>query len=49
MREAFASHLDQVMAFRYSAGKKGLLSGKIKISSAQGAKSIPIKYTEDFG
>lgn len=49
MRETFASQPDQVMAFRYSAGKKGLLSGKIKISSAQGAKSIPVKYTEDVG
>jgi len=38
-REAFASRPDQVMVFRYTAGKKGALSGKIQLSSAQGAKS----------
>ncbi len=39
-REAFASQPDQVMVFRYTAGKEGMLSGQIQISSAQGAKSI---------
>ncbi len=47
-REAFASHPDQVMVFRYSSGEKGLLSGKIKISSAQGAKSIAAKNILKF-
>ena len=36
-REAFASHPDQVLAFRYSADKPGALSGKIALASAQGA------------
>ncbi len=36
-REAFASHPDQVMVFRYAAGKKGTLSGSVSLSSAQGA------------
>lgn len=39
-REAFASYPDQVMVFRYTAGKKGMLSGRIQISSAQGAASV---------
>lgn len=39
-REAFASHPDQVLVFRYSANKKGTLSGKISLSSAQGAISV---------
>jgi len=38
-REAFASHPDQVMVFRYTAGKKSALSGKIQMNSAQGATS----------
>ncbi|NLR59476.1 glycosyl hydrolase [Chitinophaga polysaccharea] len=38
-REAFASHPDQVMVFRYTASKKGALSGKISMQSAQGAIS----------
>jgi hypothetical protein len=38
-REAFASHADQVMVFNYTASKKGVLSGKISLSSAQKAKS----------
>lgn len=37
--EAFASHPDQVMVFQYTAGKKGALSGKIRMNSAQGATS----------
>jgi Trehalose and maltose hydrolases (possible phosphorylases) len=39
-REAFASHPDQVMLFRYGADKKGELSGKISLTSAQGAAII---------
>ncbi|NQX40848.1 alpha-L-fucosidase 2 [Pedobacter steynii] len=39
-REAFASYPDQVMVFRYTASKKGALTGKIAIQSAQGALSI---------
>ena len=42
-REAFASYPDQVMAFNYSAGKKGAFSGRISLTSAQGAT---IKATE---
>jgi len=38
-REAFASYPDQVMVFRYTASKKGSLSGKISLHSAQGAKT----------
>jgi alpha-L-fucosidase 2 len=36
-REAFASHPDQVLAFRYTADKSAALSGKISLKSAQGA------------
>lgn len=36
-REAFASHPDQVMVFRYEASKKGALSGTINMTSGQGA------------
>ena len=39
-REAFASYPDQSLVFRYTAGKNGTLTGKISLSSAQGAKSI---------
>jgi alpha-L-fucosidase 2 len=39
-REAFASHPDQVIVFRYSASKRGALSGKISMQSAQGAVSV---------
>lgn len=35
-REAFASRPDQVMVFRYTAGKKAKLSGSISLWSAQG-------------
>lgn len=38
-REAFASHPDQVMVFKYTSGKKKSLSGKISLTSAQGAVS----------
>ena len=36
-REAFASHPDQVLAFRYEADKPASLSGRIQLKSAQGA------------
>ncbi len=39
IREGFASHPDQVMVFHYSASKKGALSGKISLTSGQGANS----------
>lgn len=47
-REAFASYPDQVMVFRYTAGKKKLLFGKIQIISAQGAKSSAVENTLSF-
>ncbi|MCX6219792.1 MAG: glycoside hydrolase family 95 protein [Bacteroidia bacterium] len=36
-REAFASYPDQVMVFNYTSKKKNALSGKISLTSAQGA------------
>lgn len=39
-REAFASHPDQAIVFRYTASRKGALSGKICMQSAQGAVSV---------
>jgi alpha-L-fucosidase 2 len=36
---AFASHPDQVMVFRYAAGKPGALSGRIALHSGQEAKT----------
>jgi alpha-L-fucosidase 2 len=48
LREAFASRPDQVMVFRYTASKKGALSGKIELSSAQGAKSVAGKNILKF-
>ncbi len=40
-REAFASRPDQVMVFRYTAGKNGALSGRLRLVSGQpGAKTI---------
>ena len=36
-REAFASHPDQVMVFRYTASKPGSLSGTIRLKSGQSA------------
>jgi alpha-L-fucosidase 2 len=36
-REAFASHPDQVMVFRYTASRPGALSGKIGLRSGQKA------------
>lgn len=47
-REAFASQPDQVMVFRYTANMKGALSGKIQISSAQGAESFVEKNILKF-
>ena len=38
-REAFASYPDQVMVFKYTSEKSKALSGKISLSSAQGAAS----------
>ncbi|MBV5314049.1 MAG: glycoside hydrolase N-terminal domain-containing protein [Prolixibacteraceae bacterium] len=38
-REAFASYPDQVMVFSYTSGKKKSISGKIALTSAQGAVS----------
>lgn len=38
-REAFASYPDQVMVFNYTSGKGKVLSGKISLTSAQGANS----------
>jgi len=38
-REAFASHPDQVMVFRYTASKPGTLSGRISLKSGQKAKT----------
>lgn len=39
-REAFASFPSQVMVFKYSASKKSMLSGRISLQSAQGAKTL---------
>ena len=39
-REAFASYPDQVMVFNYTSEKKKALSGKILLTSAQGATCI---------
>ncbi len=39
-REAFASYPDQVMVFRYTASKKGALTGKVSMLSGQGAVSV---------
>lgn len=36
-REAFATYPDQLLLFKYTANKKGALSGKISMRSAQGA------------
>ncbi len=39
-REAFASYPDQVIAFRYTASKKGALSGRVSMVSEQGGLAI---------
>lgn len=38
-REAFASHPDQVMVFRYTASSPGALSGRISLKSGQQAQT----------
>ncbi len=38
-REAFASHPDQVLVFRYTASRPGALSGRIRLTSAQQART----------
>lgn len=43
-REAFASYPDQVMVFNYTSGKGKALSGKITLTSAQGAISSATEY-----
>lgn len=40
VREAFASHPDQVMVFRYTAGRPGALSGRIGLQSGQKAETV---------
>ncbi|HSC53277.1 MAG TPA: glycoside hydrolase N-terminal domain-containing protein [Phnomibacter sp.] len=47
-RTAFASHPDQVMVFRYTTTKKGALSGKISMQSAQGAATIATQQGLQF-
>jgi len=47
-RKAYASHPDEVMVFRYTASKKGALSGKIQLSSAQGAASVAENSVQKF-
>ena len=47
-REAFASYPDQVMVFRYKVSKNGVLSGKISLTSAQGAKSSVTENSLSF-
>ncbi|MGZ3754050.1 MAG: glycoside hydrolase family 95 protein [Mucilaginibacter sp.] len=39
LREAFASHPDQVIVFKYTASQKAALSGSVSMHSAQGATS----------
>ncbi|MBN8460038.1 MAG: glycoside hydrolase family 95 protein [Verrucomicrobia bacterium] len=39
-REAFASRPDQVMVFRYMAGKKGALSGTLRLKPGQDGSTI---------
>jgi alpha-L-fucosidase 2 len=47
-REAFASYPDQVMVFNYTSGKKGSFSGKISLTSAQGASSKATQNSVSF-
>lgn len=47
-REAFASHPDQVMVFNFKADKKGAISGRISLTSAQGAKSVAAVQSLSF-
>jgi alpha-L-fucosidase 2 len=46
--EAFASYPDQVMVFRYLANKGARLTGKIKLTSVQGAKTSAEKDALKF-
>ncbi|MBZ4191422.1 glycoside hydrolase family 95 protein [Niabella sp. 3A5MI-3] len=46
--EAFASYPDQVMVFRYTAGKNGQLSGSISLKAAQGAHSVAKNNSVQF-
>lgn len=39
-RESFASYPDQVMVFNYTCTKKNALSGKVSLTSAQGAVAV---------
>ena len=42
-RDAFASRPDQVMVFRYTAGKNGALSGRLRLISGQpGQRPLPM-------
>ena len=47
-REAFASYPDQVMAFSYTSDKKGAFSGKLSLTSAQGATSQSTENSVSF-
>ena len=47
-REAFASHPDQVMVFRYTANKPGAFSGRITLNSGQGAKTQATEHGLSF-
>ncbi|WP_221269424.1 glycosyl hydrolase family 95 catalytic domain-containing protein [Mucilaginibacter sp. X5P1] len=47
-REAFASHPDQMIVFKYTASQKAALSGSISMTSAQGAISVTNKNGISF-
>jgi|WetSurMetagenome_2_1015567.scaffolds.fasta_scaffold08031_3 alpha-L-fucosidase 2 len=47
-REAFSSHPDQVMVFRYEASTKKALSGIISLTSAQGAGTMATENSLNF-
>lgn len=47
-REAFASHPDQVMVFRYTAGQAGALSGRLGLVSGQQARTRADKHGLTF-
>ncbi len=47
-REAFASYPDQVMAFSYTSDKNGAFSGKLSLTSAQGATSQSTENSVSF-
>jgi len=48
VREAFASHPDQVMAFRYTATQPGALSGTISLKSGQAARTLATRRGLSF-